>query len=54
MGKHTIFDKLREWIGSLGFGVFLWSIKMSQEQYWNVIYRQEKQYLESPAAPRSE
>ena len=38
MGKSSIRDKLREWIGSISWRVFLWSIKMTEEEYFkNVV-----------------
>ena len=31
-------------IGQYAWKIFLWSIGMSQEEYWNEIYEQEKMY----------
>ncbi len=34
MSDKTIFEKIRSWIGGLGFDVFLWSVKMTKEDFW--------------------
>lgn len=47
MGPETIWDKIKDWIGGIAWGVFLWSCQMTQEQYWEAIYQQEKQHKES-------
>lgn len=41
MGKQSIFDRLRSWIGGVGFQIFLWSIHMTQDQYIEYICEQE-------------
>lgn len=33
MGKISLADRLREWIGGIGFRIFLWSIRMTQDEY---------------------
>ena len=33
MGKQSFLDRIREWIGGIGFRVFLWSIKCTQDEY---------------------
>ncbi len=39
-------DKIEFWIRSgiakISFKIFLWSIRMTQEQYWFAIYEQER------------
>ena len=37
MGNQPFFTRVREWIGGIGFDVFLWSIRMSEEEYLNII-----------------
>ena len=34
MGKPTFFDNIREWIGGVTFAIYLWSIRMTREQFW--------------------
>lgn len=34
--------KLRNLIRRIGWSLFLWSNKMSEQEYWNMIYEQEK------------
>lgn len=45
MGEETLLDKIRGKIGSMAWKVFIWSIRMTQEQYWRAIYEQEKALL---------
>ena len=33
MGKESLFDRIRRWIGHLAWVIFLWSIRMTEEQY---------------------
>ncbi len=42
MGKTPLFERIRDFIGLIAWRVFLWSIQMSDERYWNSIYEQEK------------
>jgi len=37
MGKQSLFDSIREWIGGVAFRVFLWSNRMTQDQYIDAI-----------------
>ena len=46
MEKQSVFDKFREWVNSWAWGLFLWSVNMTQEQYWEEIYKQEKRHKE--------
>ena len=46
MGKMTLLDKLRDLLGRYGWRIFLWSIEMTEEEYWKEIYEQEKLNLE--------
>ena len=40
MGKQSFFSKVREWIGGIGFDIFLWSIRMTEEEYCDAIDRE--------------
>ena len=42
MGELAIWEKLKEWIGGIGFDLFIWSNDMTQDQYFKAIYEQEK------------
>lgn len=37
MGKPSFFDNVREWIGGLGFRLFLWAYRMTQDEYIEMI-----------------
>ena len=41
MRSETIFDKVRGWIGYIAWIVFLWSIRMTEEQFIRFVYEQE-------------
>jgi len=41
-----IWGKIRDFIGGIGWHVFLWSVGMTKEKYWDTIYKQEKAYKE--------
>lgn len=41
MGTSTIFEQFREWIGGIGWAIFLWGINMTEEQYVDSLYMQE-------------
>lgn len=52
MGPETFFDRIRDLIGSSAWRIFLWSNRMTEEQYWEQIYVQEKNYHElTPSSP---
>lgn len=38
MGEKNIFGKAKELIGSIGFCVFLWSMNLTEEQYYDYIH----------------
>jgi hypothetical protein len=46
MGKRKIWEELKSRIGALAFGIFIWSIEMTEEEYFDVIYEQEKRLKE--------
>ena len=37
MAQETFFDKVREWLGGIGFNVFLWSIRMTADEYLDMV-----------------
>jgi len=34
MSKPSFFDNIREWIGEVAFAIYLWSQKMTMEEFW--------------------
>ena len=40
MAQETFFDKVREFIGSIAWSIFLWSIRMSEDEYLNAVVNQ--------------
>ena len=46
MGKRSIWKELKLRIGEVAFGIFIWSIEMTDEEYFDVIYEQEKRLKE--------
>jgi len=46
MGEQNLFgkilDEIREIISSTSWKIFLWSIRLTDEEYWESIYWQEK------------
>lgn len=51
MGKKTIGMIIRDTLGGIGWRLFLWSIKMTEEKYFEAIYFQEKGYRSSNKLP---
>lgn len=43
MGKRTIWSWVRGIIGGLGWKVFIWSLPMTEDEYREAIYQQEKE-----------
>ena len=39
MGKPPISYYVREWIAGIAFSVFLWAVRMSEEEYFAEIVR---------------
>ncbi len=37
MAKETFIEKVRDWIGGIGFNVFLWSIRMTADEYLDMV-----------------
>lgn len=46
MSELSIWNKLKLRIGALAFGVFIWSMEMTDEEYFEAIYEQEKRLKE--------
>ena len=46
MGKRSIWNKLKLRIGAVAFGIFIWSMGMTDEEYFEAIYEQEKRLKE--------
>lgn len=44
MRKQNLFEKLKSWISSLGWNMFIWGLDITQEEYWERIYQQEKEF----------
>jgi len=42
MAQETFLDKVRDWLGGLAFSIFLWSIRMTQDQYIDAIIAESK------------
>jgi len=37
-------EKLKQWLASIGFRLFLWGNNKEEEEYWEEIYQQEKHW----------
>jgi len=44
MGKQHLFQSIKNKISSLGWKMFIWGLGITQEEYWDRIYQQEKQF----------
>mgnify|MGYP001575279770 CR=1 FL=1 len=44
MKKHSLIIRLKEWIASIGWKLFIWGNSTTQEKYWEEIYEQEKAF----------
>jgi hypothetical protein len=42
MGKLSILTRLRLWIGSIGWKMFIWGVDTTEKKYWDDIYELEK------------
>lgn len=45
MGKLGIFNKLKLFANKVSWKVFIWSLGITQEEYWQSIYYQELYYM---------
>lgn len=50
MGPLTFWEQVKDLIGTVAWKTFLWSMKMTQEEYWEEVYKNEKAYREKPQA----
>ncbi len=44
MGKAGMLDRLRYVVCIIAWKLFLWSIKMTEDEYFDSIYEQEKEW----------
>jgi hypothetical protein len=42
MGNKNLFERLKNKVSSLGWKMFIWGLGITQEEYWERIYQQEK------------
>ena len=47
MGDPSLLDQIKDWITGISFRVFLWSIGLTDDQYWEQVYEIEKARRES-------
>ena len=43
MAQQTFLDNVREWIGGLAWSIFLWSARMTEEEYFAELTRAGEQ-----------
>lgn len=44
MREQSLYGKFKSWIAGVGFRVFIWGNETTEEEYWEQVYEQEKQY----------
>jgi hypothetical protein len=44
MKKQNLLDRLKSKVSSIGWKLFIWGLEITQEEYWERIYQQEKQF----------
>jgi hypothetical protein len=42
MEQESLFDKIREFVGSICWRGLLWALKKTPDEYWTEVYEQEK------------
>ena len=42
---YSVWCRIKNFIGSIGWRVFLWSEGIREERYWEIIYEQEKRLI---------
>ncbi len=47
MDKLTLWEKIKEIIAGIAWRVFLWASALTQDEYLDQVYKQEKAYKES-------
>lgn len=46
MGTRSFWERLKSRIGAVAFNIFIWSIEMTDDEYFDIIYEQEKRLKE--------
>ncbi len=41
MKKETLLERLKRFLGSIGWKLFIWGNNFTQEEYWERIFQQE-------------
>ena len=54
MGKIELIERIKQWIAVIGWNLFIWGNNITEEEYWQRIYEQEKAYLEGARAESSD
>jgi hypothetical protein len=50
MGRITVLDRIREFIGRIAFSIFLWAYRMSEDEYRSEILEDaRREYLSEKA-----
>lgn len=44
MNERNLLYKIRQFIAGIGFRLFLWGNETTEEDYWEEIYQQEKNW----------
>lgn len=47
MQPKSLIEKLKQWIAGIGFRLFIWGNSTTEEDYWEEIYQQEKNWKQS-------
>ena len=53
MGKLSFGESVRVWLGGVAFDVFLWSVRMSADDYFDMIQTDGGLTQRTPDAPKS-
>ena len=51
MGEPSIWWKIKNFIGGVGWSLFLWSINMTQDEYLQDVYENMKEQYDDMAIP---
>lgn len=52
MGKLSFWESVRVWLGGVAFDVFLWSVRMSADDYFDMIQTEGGLTKRVPDAPK--
>lgn len=47
MGKSSLFIRIRLFIGTIGWKLFIWGSMTTESDYWNDVYELEKSVREA-------